>query len=386
MRRPLRVAFLAPSLHPGGAERQMLLLAAALPRADFRVRFILLSERGLLASEAEALGFPVHVLGLRRESFRTLTRHSVGDAARALREYRRLTRGIDLVDAWLVPTYTFAGVLRPLARVPVLLAGRRSTIDVNRTRTWYREIAGRIAMRRVDAVVANSQAAANDAIAVERIDPARVHVIRNAVVPVETTDAERLRLRQGWGFSPEDLVVGCVGNFKPGKGQQVLLDLAGGLRELHPSLRYCLVGDGPLRGWLETEIRRRGLETCVTLDSGVTDARSLYAAFDIAVQASDSEGLPNAVLEAAAAGLPIVATAVGGTAEILTSGVNGLLVAKGDREGLAAAIGQLSVDGDLRRRLGLAARERADAFSPARLAEQTGGLYLGLASGAVAGL
>ena len=386
MRRPLRVAFLAPSLHPGGAERQMLLLAAALPRADFRVRFILLSERGLLAPEAEALGFPVHVLGLRRESFRTLTRHSVGDAARALREYRRLTRGIDLVDAWLVPAYTFAGVLRPLARVPVLLAGRRSTIDVNRTRTWYREIAGRIAMRRVDAVVANSQAAANDAIAVERIDPARVHVIRNAVVPVETTDAERVRLRQGWGFSPEDLVVGCVGNFKPGKGQQVLLDLAGGLRELHPSLRYCLVGDGPLRGWLETEIRHRGLETCVTLDSGVTDARSLYAAFDIAVQASDSEGLPNAVLEAAAAGLPIVATAVGGTAEILTSGVNGLLVAKGDREGLAAAIGQLSVDGDLRRRLGLAARERADAFSPARLAEQTGGLYLGLASGAVAGL
>ena len=69
----------------------------------------------------------------------------------------------------------------------------------------------------------------------------------------------------------------------------------------------------------------------VALRFGESDARSVYGAFDIAVQASDSEGLPNTVLEAAAAGLPIVATAVGGTGEIVTSGVDGILVAKGDR-------------------------------------------------------
>jgi glycosyltransferase involved in cell wall biosynthesis len=357
----------------------MLLLAGSLPRSAFDLRFLVLSEPGDLAAEAEALGVPVHVLGLRRGTCREFTPGCLGDAARALRAYRRLTRDVDIVDAWLVPAYTFAGLAQPLARVPVLVAGRRSAIGVNRTRTWYREVAGRIAMRGFDAVVANSQAAANEAIAIERINPARVHVIRNAVIPVETTDAQRLRFRQGWGFSPQDVVVGCVGNFKPGKGQQVLLEVASELRERYPSLRYCFVGDGPLREWLASEIRRRRLDTIVALHSGEQDARHVYAAFDIAAQASESEGLPNAVLEAAAANLPIVATAVGGTAEILTGGVDGILVPKGDRQGLVDAIGHLAEDHRLRHRLGLAAQARAQAFSPMRLAEQTGALYLRLA-------
>ncbi len=385
----LRVAFLAPSLHPGGAERQMLILAAALPKATFDLRFLLLSEPGDLAAEAAALGVPVHVLGLRRETCRTFTPRCLGDAARALRAYRGLTRDVDIVDAWLVPAYTFAGLVQPLARVPVLLAGRRSTVDVNRTRTWYREAAGRLAMRGIDAIVANSQAAANNAIAVERIDPARIHVIRNAAVPIETTDAERLRLRHAWGFLPQDVVVGCVGNFKPGKGHLALVEVAGRLRDQCPSLRWCFVGDGPLRPELEDDIRRLGLDTIVRLHSGEPDARRVYGAFDIDVQASDSEGLPNAVLEAASAGLPIVATAVGGTAEVLTDGADGLLVPKGDRPALLAAIGRLAEDRELRHRLGRAAQARAMDFSPARLAEQTGELYLRLArgvSGAVAAL
>jgi glycosyltransferase involved in cell wall biosynthesis len=364
----------------------MLILAAALPRATFDLRFLVLSEPGALASEAEALGIPVYVLGLRRETCRELSPGCLGDAARAVRAYRRLTRDVDIVDAWLVPAYTFAGIVQPLARVPVLVAGRRSTIDVNRTRTWYREAAGRFAMRAVDAVVANSQAAANDAIDIEQIDPARVHVVRNAVVPVETTDAERSRLRLAWGFAADDLVVGCVGNYKPGKGQQMLLEVASALHERCPSLRWCFVGDGPLRGWLQGEIHRRGLDTIVALHSGERDARHVYGAFDIAVQASDSEGLPNVVLEAAVAGLPIVATSVGGTTEILTDGVNGLLVPRGDQQGLHEALEKLAEDRDQRGRLGSAARTRALAFSPARLAEQTGALYLRLASGAVTAL
>ncbi len=105
----------------------------------------------------------------------------------------------------------------------------------------------------------------------------------------------------------------------------------------------------------------------------------MYGAFDIAVQASDSEGLPNVVLEAAAAGLPIIATAVGGTAEILTHGVDGILVPKGDQPALSDAIADLAADPASRHRLGIAARARAEAFSVARLAEQTGALYQRLA-------
>src|ERR1700752_4946180 len=91
---PLRIALLTPTLHPGGAERQMVILASALPRTMFDVRFLVLSEPGHLAAEAKALGIPVHVLGLRRETCRGFTPRCLGDAARALRRYRRLTRDI----------------------------------------------------------------------------------------------------------------------------------------------------------------------------------------------------------------------------------------------------------------------------------------------------
>ncbi len=378
-RRPLRVVLLAPSLHPGGAERQMLILAAALPRESFEIRFLVLSELGPLAAEARALGVPVHVLGLRREACRRPGIGCLRDVARAIRAYRRLTRDVDIVDAWLVPAYTFAGAIRPIARVPVLLAGRRSGIDVRRTRTWYREIAGRLAMRHVDAVVANSRAAADQAVAVERIAARKVHVIRNAVVPVATAAAERQALREAWGFSGDDVVAGCVGTFKPGKGQDLLLEVASALRDRCPRLRFCFVGDGPLRATLEAEIRRRDLGGVVVLLTEERDARHLYGAFDLAVQASASEGLPNAVLEAASAGLGIVATAVGGTPEILTHERDGLLVPAADRDRLADAIEALALDPELRHRLGEAASDRAGAFSAGRLAGESGALYERLA-------
>ena len=111
------------------------------------------------------------------------------------------------------------------------------------------------------------------------------------------------------------------------------------------------------------------------------DARRLYWAFDLFVQASDTEGLPNVILEGAAAGLPIVATSVGGTSEILTDAQDALLVEKGDREALANAIVRLAEDLTLRSQLGQAARIRAGAFSPARLIGATADLYMRLAAG-----
>jgi glycosyltransferase involved in cell wall biosynthesis len=304
--------------------------------------------------------------------------------ARALRRYIRLTRGVDVVDAWLVPAFTFAGLAQPFARVPVLLAGRRATLDVYRSRSWYRDAAWRFAMREVHGLVANSQVAAAEAVSREGIDPARVHVIPNAVAPIEMEPAERLRLRRTWGFAPDEIVVGCVANFRPGKGHELLLEIARSLRDRCPGIRYSLVGDGPLRPWLDAEIRRWNLTGLIALHSGERDARHVYGAFDIAVQASESEGLPNAVLEAASAGLPIVATAVGGTGEIITSGENGILVPRGDGAALAQAVASLAGNPTLRRRLGSAAQQRAREYSPALLTERTASLYLRLAGMAAA--
>jgi glycosyltransferase involved in cell wall biosynthesis len=108
----------------------------------------------------------------------------------------------------------------------------------------------------------------------------------------------------------------------------------------------------------------------------VADARSLYPGFDVLVSASDAEGLPNVVLEAAAAGRPIVATAAGGTGEIVTDGATGLLVPVGDTEGIAAAILRVLDDPGFGEQLGRFARDHAaTAFGVDRFVAETGALY-----------
>jgi glycosyltransferase involved in cell wall biosynthesis len=375
--RRIRVVLLAPALHAGGSERQMLILAATLPRAEFDVRFIVLAERGELASEAEGLGFPVDQLGLDRATCsgsRPTVRCAMG-VARALRRYRSLTRDVDVVDAWLVPAFTFAGLAQPFAGVPVVLAGRRSLRDTHRTRTWYRDAAARLALRTTTALVANSRAAADQTIRFDGIDPAKVHVIRNAVMPAPTLEGTRAELRRRWSLSPDAIVVGNVANYRPGKGHDLLLDAADRLRDRIPELRWAFFGNGPLEDSLVDQIRARDLGSIVALHTGERDARHAYPGFDVAVQASSTEGLPNVVLEAAAAALPIVATDVGGTSEILTTEIDGILVSRGDSRGLADAVARLAVDRSLRDRLGAAARERSRDFSPEKLADETGGLY-----------
>lgn len=377
--RSLRVAFLTPSLNAGGAERQMLLLAELLPRPAFELSFILMWERGAWAAEADALGIPIHVLGLRPAGQGGLRLRDGFAVARAAWRYVALTRQADIVDAWLVPSYTFAAFLQPLARVPVLVAGRRGLMGLYERKPWFRRAAAAWASRRVDAVVANSHAAATEAIDREHISPAKMHVIPNAVLPVTTSAAERASRREAWGYLGDEIVVGCVANYKSGKGLETLVGAARDLRDRAPALRYVLVGEGPLRPALERQIAQDDLGSVVRLDGWADDARFLYPAFDILVQASESEGMPNVVLEAAAAGLPIVATAVGGTPEIVTPETDGILVPSGDTERLAAAILRLAMDPDLRSRLGRGALDRSRAFSGAQLAERTATLYRALA-------
>jgi glycosyltransferase involved in cell wall biosynthesis len=371
----IRVILLAPTLFPGGAERQMVYLAAGLPRDRFDVRFVLLAERGPLASEAEAAGVPVRVLGLTQTACRAPGPACVRTVAHALRRYRALIKGVDIVDAWTVPAYTFAGLVRPLAGVPVLLAGRRSLPDVQRTRTRARELARAVAMRRVDGVVANSQAAADAAVSVEGIAADKVHVIRNAVTPGTLSADERARLRAGWGVADDQVLIGCVASLREGKGHAMLIDVIARLRASDDRVRAVFVGSGRQLEPIVSAIEARGLGETIVLDTGVSDARRVPGAFDVAVQASDTEGLPNAVLEAAAAGVAIVATAVGGTPEVIIDGRDGILVPRADPEALFQGLDRLLRDDDLRNRLGRAAEERAGVFTPDALVSHTAALY-----------
>jgi glycosyltransferase involved in cell wall biosynthesis len=143
--------------------------------------------------------------------------------------------------------------------------------------------------------------------------------------------------------------------------------------------RLVLAGEGKLRGELEKQVEQLGLQNKVAFLSVRADIPDLLAASDVFVLASDYEGQPLCVMEAMAAGLPVVSTKVGGIPELLNEGEEGFLVPPVDASGFAAAMRRLLDDSALRQRMGDAGARRAEAqFDVSRMARAYGDIYLDL--------
>ena len=380
--RRLRILYPA-SLTVGGAERQMLLLAERLPRDRFDVSFILLGGWTPNADLAVAAGAQVHALGAsaRRSTPRLILPLKV--SGRILKYVRICRRErYDIVDAWLYQGYGIAAVTRPLTRIPVLISGRVSLSKFKERFGPAERAVDAIARRSSDIIFANSAAVADDVALREGVDRASIRIIRNGVViPDPMPEDERGALRAQWGATRDDLVVGYVGSMRPGKGHERIVAAMPHLLGHAPNARLVLVGGGPMRPDIERLIEALGVTDRVVLTGDVLDARPLFGGFDIFASASEAEGLPNSVLEAAAAGIGIVATAAGGTVEIVEDGRTGILVPVADDEGLRIGLVQLANDAALRARLGSAARDHAAAaFGLDRFIRETGDLYEEMAS------
>src|SRR5262249_39410921 len=153
--------------------------------------------------------------------------------------------------------------------------------------------------------------------------------------------------------------VGLVANLRPVKGVDVFVDAAARIARADPEVTFAVAGDGESRPALERRIEKLGLGARFTLAGCVRDIPAFLAGLDVSVLCSRAEGMPNAVLEYMAAGRAIVATAVGGTVELIQDGVTGLLVPPEDAEALAGAITHLLRKPELAGRLAAAARRRA---------------------------
>jgi glycosyltransferase involved in cell wall biosynthesis len=354
----------------------MLLLARELRRTH-DVQIFVLRPGGLFAGRPAELGIETRHLGWLGGPWRDAPIRYPVAAVRALINYVRLARRVDIVDAWLPAAYTIAGLAQPFVRAPALVAGRRVlSAELTVSPGRFRRFAAALAMRQVNVVVANSDAVARDAIEVEGLRPSRVRVIRNGVdVPAPARAEYRNEVRRMLGIRDGELVVGCVANYGPSKGLEAVIAVADRLRLEPANLRFVLVGEGRHRAVLEQQIAALGVADLVTLHGADPDAQRLYPAFDIVIHASETEGLPNAVLEAAAWGKPIVATDVGGTREIVRDRREALLVPPRDPEALARALREVVRNPEMGQELGRAARDRALEFSPQRLAEATARLY-----------
>jgi glycosyltransferase involved in cell wall biosynthesis len=360
----------------------MLQLATRLPRERFAVEFLTVVGSGPLDDQATSNGIRVRSIGAAPLHGSSRLVQAVGRAGK-IKDYATTVRRqhYDIVDAWIYPLDVLAAIMRPIAGNAVVIAGRRN-IDPHRSFGPLSRTVDGITARLVDAVVANSQAAADNAVVAQGVPAGKVRIIRNGVEPIDAlAETERNAVRREFGASDRDFVIGCVGHFRADKCHDMLLRVFGALLGRHPALRLVLVGDGDTRIRIEQEIHALGLAEQVTLLGQTLDVRRLYNAFDVVVQASRREGLPNVLLEAASAGRPIVATAAGGSVEIILDGETGLLVPTDNASALFVALERAIEEPQLRARLGAGAqRHVARSFGMDRFIREFGDMYEELAT------
>ena len=376
----LTVLQLVGNLDIGGAQQVVVTLAKYLA-ADGHRPVVCSFRDGPLRADVEALGIPVVLVRGRRGSVLAVHR-VVRETLRVRRELREIVRrhGIDVIQTHLLRSLDFLVATLPRRGGGPLvywtfhnynftlraehLSSQRWLLRPKRLvyRSLYRVLSGRV----------HGLVAVSDEVRTAILDELgdvddKIIVIPNGV-DVDRHDApiDRAAVRDELGVGRDDTVLAMVGTFKRQKGHFHLVEAAARLRELHPDLRFLLVGDGPLRAEVEDAARRAGVDDVVRFLGSRRDVARILAASDGFVLPSLWEGLPIALLEAMAAGLPCVATEVSGTEQVVVDGETGILIPPGDPLALAKALKQLAGDPQRVRRMGAAGRQRIDTLFSAR--------------------
>jgi glycosyltransferase involved in cell wall biosynthesis len=335
----------------GGPERQMCGLARSLP-PWYRSVFASFAEDGCCAAFLEQV---------RRQGFEALAVQR--DTPRLYAALRELTAHLQRIRPDILCCHGYkADVLGQFAArqvgVPVVAIARGWTWANLKVRFY--EMLDRLCLRRMDRVVCVSQ---GQAAKVRRagVADSKIVVIRNAIdtARFEQPDSWYRDRLQVFFPRPPRRIIGAAGRLSPEKGFRILIEAARPLAERDPDLGFILFGEGPLRKQLERAIAAAGLNERFILAGFHADLDQYLPFLDLVVLPSFTEGLPNVVLEALAAAVPVVATAVGGTPELIEDGVNGYLVPPGEAKGLQKRMSDLLAT-PKRKAMGLRGRLRVE--------------------------
>jgi len=350
----------------GGTEQIVLQLLAGLNRRHWRPVLIHQPAPGVaaLVNGARALGIDSVSL----PSFRGM--RGLLRIPEIVRQFRSIRPAV--VHAHLThPLACKFGLLAaPLARVPVVVATAQLFIESPQGRAVWAQ--HRVVAAGVDRYIAVSEEVASQLRRRFGVDERKLRVVHNSIpVDLYLRDASADSRHELTGGTGQQVVL-TVARLDRQKGHRCLLEAAAAV----PNALFVFAGDGAERASLEREARGRGVAERVRFLGHRDDVPNLLASCDLFVLPSLHEGLPLAVLEAMAAGKPVVATGIGGTDEAVVDGETGLLVPPSNPDALAGAIRRVLGDDALGRRLGAAGRARASAcFSSAAMVAQVAGVY-----------
>jgi glycosyltransferase involved in cell wall biosynthesis len=358
---PIRLLLVVDSLEVGGAERQVVDLAIALRRNGYGVT-VACSVAGDLSGVLEEAGVPVRPL-LGRLAKRRL---SLAYARRLRRILRR--ERFDLVHAHIYASVVAAAIATLRTDVPLVITEHTEASWQN----WRARWVSRWVYRRVERIIAVSTPIRRRLIERDGVHPDLTTIIPNAVVSASKPPADaplpvELRGRP---------LVGVVARLQPEKGVANFLRAAARVAPQFPEAHFIVAGDGPLRQELAALTEDLGLRERVHFLGFRSDASALIKTLNVLVVPSVTEGSPLVTLEAMAAGVPVVASAVGGIPDQIRHDKEGLLIPPGDTDAFGDALIALLRDPDRARRLGEAGRRRATSrFSHATMVWQIEDVY-----------
>jgi L-malate glycosyltransferase len=351
----VRILHIIVGLGFGGAERLVVSAATRLPPSEFESVICCLAERGPLADEAEGAGIRVESIG----AFPGLS-HPI-----ALLRLFRLIKALrpDVVHTHLQAANLYGRFAAWLAGVPIIVASEHNVYTSKAPRYVAVE---RLLARRTGALIAVSEQVRRFLSGQLRIEPSAIRLIRNGVAR-RTPSGDRVAdLGRRLSVPDDAALLGVVASLTPKKGHEHLLRAMALLLDRGVPCALVLAGDGPERPRLESLTNTLRLSPAVHFLGATRHVEDVLALIDVFVLPSLVEGLPLALLEAMQAGIPVVATSVGGVPEVVTAGVNGVLVPAGSAEALADAIGPLIGSAALRKEYG----DRARATVEQRFTEQ----------------
>jgi glycosyltransferase involved in cell wall biosynthesis len=356
MNRPIRILELRSVRGTGGGPEKTILLGTARTdprRFDVTVCYLRDRRDPIFSVDAKAADMPVNYVELVESHSFDLT---------IFPRLRRLVREreIDIVHAHDYKTNVLAWLLSRSVKVTPLSTVHGWTGHSARERWLYYPLDKRV-LRMFPRVIAVSSDARRELVK-RGARPENVRVVLNGIDhrAFRRDRSREQAVRRELGFVENDFVIGAVGRVEPQKRFELLLEAFASLRTKHPRMKLMIVGAGSRLGALHEQSRRFGFGDSCRLLGNRSDIADLHNAFNLFVQSSDYEGTPNAVLEAMAFESPVVATSAGGTAEIVRSGIDGLIVATGDSRVIADAIESVLRDPDAARARAASARRRVE--------------------------
>ncbi len=359
-----RLMLFTDSFVHGGSERQFVQTLRHLDRTKYDIKVGCLKKRGPFLAEVESLGLPVIEFPI--TSLRQI---------RTVREFKRLIQflraeRIELLHSFEYYSNAFAVPAARLAGVAAV-ASRRSLRDTVPL-PWV----SRLTCAFAHGIVANSRTAAT-VFGLREWALERVTFIPNSVDAADyETSVPTAELRGLLGLPKDCLLVGMLSALREEKDHATFLRAAAAVRSEVPETEFVVIGDGPLHANLENLARELGMAGAVHFVGDQANVADWLHALDIVVLTSRTESLPNCILEAMAAGRPVVATQVGGVPEVVEHGTTGFLAAAGDTSAIAASIVKLLRDPNAAAAMGAAGRQRIEReFTPEKTVARLERLY-----------